>query len=449
MTCRTITQGNGSWLRSAFSSPTMLFGFAVLVCIETQGEDWPHWRGIGRDDVSAEASGFDGQRWLDDRPAWSAECGIGASSPIVSNGRVYCLGWKDGRDHVLCLAADDGHELWRQSYPCPKYGRHAMGDESFYSGPSSTPSLDEQRQKLYTLSTDGDLRCWDVTSNGEPVWQLNLYDAYKAERRLRVGRSGHRDYGYTSSPLVIGDALIVEVGSPKGTLIAFDRYTGKELWASQAIVPAGHNAGPTPITVGGVACVATMTFEGLLVCRIDPGHEGETVATFPWKTDFANNIASVAVHESDVLITSAYNHYKMVRLHVTLNGATPVWEQKVASKVCTPIVHDGHVYWAWQQLHCLDFKTGEQKWAGGRFGDAGSCILTSDERLIVWSGQGDLTLCETAKRSTDRYTQLAQLTGLSNTEAWPHVVLADGRLYCKDRAGRLRCFEVPEQNASQ
>ncbi len=367
-----------------------------------RGEDWPHWRGIGRDDVSTEASGFDGERWLNDQPVWSAECGIGASSPIVANGRVYGFGWSDGNDHVVCLAADDGRELWRQSYRSPKYGRYAMGDEGFYSGPSSTPALDETREKLYTLGTDGDLRCWDAMKNGEPVWNINLYDTYKAERRPRVGRSGHRDYGYTSSPLIAGDTLIVEVGSPKGTLIAFDRHTGQELWASQAKDPAGHNAGPTPMTVDGVACVATMTFEGLLVCRIDPGHEGETVATFPWKTDFANNIASVAVQGSDVIITSSYNHHQMVRLHITLEGATLVWQQAVASKVCTPIVYDDHVYWAWQQLFCLDFKTGEQKWAGGRFGDAGSCILTSDERLIVWSGQGDLTLCETAKRSPQR-----------------------------------------------
>ena len=57
------------------------------------------------------------------------------------------------------------------------------------------------------------------------------------------------------------DPRFVEVGSANGTLIAFDRHTGNELWASQANVPAGHNAGPTPITVEGVPCVADVTFE--------------------------------------------------------------------------------------------------------------------------------------------------------------------------------------------
>jgi hypothetical protein len=28
------------------------------------------------------------------------------------------------------------------------------------------------------------------------------------------------------------------------------------------------------------------------------------------------------------------------------------------------------------------------------------------------------------------------------TDVWPHVVLADGKLFCKDRQGNLKCFSV-------
>ena len=109
-----------------------------------------------------------------------------------------------------------------------------------------------------------------------------------------------------------------------------------------------------------------------------------------------------------MLITSAYNHKKICKLEITLGGARKLWEQPYASKVCSPIIHEGNVYWAWQQMHCLDFATGELKWQGGNFGDAGSCILTSDERLIVWGGRGKLAVVDTAVLSPTKYSELAR-----------------------------------------
>ena len=60
---------------------------------------------------------------------------------------------------------------------------------------------------------DGGLTCWDAKAAGKKVWGLNLYDDYKVGRRPKLTRIFHRDYGYTASPLVHKDWLIVEVGS--------------------------------------------------------------------------------------------------------------------------------------------------------------------------------------------------------------------------------------------
>jgi outer membrane protein assembly factor BamB len=355
------------------------------------------------------------------------------------------MGWRDQHDVVSCLQAATGEEDWSVSYKCPRYGRQATGDEGLYSGPTSTPEYDDETGYLYTLSCDGDLNCWDTARRGQRVWGVNLYDDYKVDRRPKVGRSGHRDYGYTTAPLVYGDWLIVEVGADDGTLVAFAKATGKQIWTSNAKGPAGHAGGVVPMQVEGVPCIAALTFRGLLVTRIDAGNEGQTVAEFEWITEFANNIATPAVFENYVLITSGYNHHAICKLEITLRGARQVWQQKFASKVCSPIIHDGRVYWAWQHLRCLDFETGKQLWEGGNFGDAGSCILTADDRLIVWGGRGKVALVETARRSPDKYQELAGINSGFSADAWPHVALAAGRLYCKDRDGNLACFEVNRQ----
>lgn len=243
--------------------------------------------------------------------------------------------------------------------------------------------------------------------------------------------------------MIRDDWVIVEVGASAGNLVAFDKRTGQQRWTSEANDPAGHTGGPVPIEIEGTPCIAVHTFDGLLVIRLDDGRRGKTVATYPWETSFANNIATPAVHENNLVMTSSYNHQKMTRLRITLeHGAERVWEQDEASKVCSPVIHDSHVYWAWRTMTCLDFETGKVQWQGGRFGDAGSCIVTADDRLIVWASRGDLHLVESARRSPDQYKALASRKQLGRSDAWPHVVLADGRLYCKDATGYLICFEL-------
>ena len=403
--------------------------------------DWPHWRGASRNDVVEETSHWTGGNWAPQQ-SWKKNVGVGSTSPLVAAGRLYAMGYENGQDSILCLDAGTGDEIWRVSYPSREYGRHATGDQSLYSGVTSTPELDQQTGYLYTLSTDGELNCWDTQARGQKVWGLNLYDTFDVPQRPKVGRSGRRDYGYTSSPLLLGDWVIVEVGASAGNLVAFDKRSGQQRWASESHSPAGHTGGPVPMTVEGVPCIAVQTHDGLLVVRADRGQEGRTVAQWPWATDYANNIATTAVDGDCVLLTSAYNHHKLVKLQISLRGAKQVWEHGDASGICTPLIHKGHVYWAWRGVKCLDFETGQLKWRGGRVGDAGSCIATSDGRLLVWANRGDLSLVEMAEHSPDRYVELAKIDKLGRADAWPHGVLADGRFYGKDRKGWLVCLDL-------
>jgi outer membrane protein assembly factor BamB len=420
------------------------FCFILLASTVAESADWPHWRGPGRNDISEEPSGWDGKSWIKGE-VWKASVGEGSSAPLVVGGRVYLTGWSKNEDTIVCLDAGTGREQWRQSYKSPRYGRHAVGDQRLYSGACSTPDYDAATGLLFTLGIDGDLNAWDTRGKGRNVWSLNLYDKYKAQRRpeVAVRKKTRRDYGYMSSPFVSGNQLIVEVGAKTGNLVALDKQTGRELWKSESRDEAGHTGGPVPISVQGIPCVAVLTLRNLVVTRIDGSNAGKTVAVFPWTTDFANNISTPAVSGDSVIMTSAYNQYAMCRVKVTLQGATKVWENKeVASGVCSPLIHAGRVYWAWRGVHCLDFATGKELWFGGKVGSQGSCILTSDDRLIVYANKGSLSLVETAKRAPKKYTQVAAESVLSKTDAWPHVVLSNGRLICRDRNGSVRCMAV-------
>jgi len=413
----------------------MLLAFLLLA------QDWPHWRGPERNDVVAESSGWGSADWSLKDAAWTRNVGEGGTSPLVVAGRLYVMGWSQERDSVLCLDAATGKELWKSAYPCPAHGRNHMGDEKFYSGPTATPEFDPATGRLYTLSTDGDLACWDGAKAGEKLWGLNLYEAYRVPQRPFVGAE-QRDYGYITAPLITGDWVLVQVGSKEGCVMAFAKDTGRRGWVSECRDAAGHTGGLAPLTVEGIPCVAMMTLNNLVVFRLDRGNEGRTVATYPWTTDFGNNVASPAVVDDGILITSEYNHKSICRLKITLQGATKLWEVPQSSKACTPVVYRNHVYWAWRRLHCLDLATGERKWEGGDYGDAGSCIATADGKLLVWGGNGRLSLVETAGTSPGAFQELVRAGRITPAVSWPHVVFAGGRLYCKDRDGNLKCFQV-------
>lgn len=432
------------------SFPSAIVWGAVLGCIaDCHSADWSHWRGLNRNGIVAEDSQWDSGAWKAKRGGpgkslWNRNVGIGCTSPLVVGNVVYTMGWNNNRDTVWCLDATTGKPVWQVSYNCPKYGRRSTGDKSIYAGITSTPEYDAETGYLYSLSVDGDLNCWDTRQRGKKVWGFNLYQRYNVKQRpeVAVRRKTRRDYGYTSSPLVHEATLIVEVGDDDGNLMGYDKRSGKQLWVSESKEFAGHSGGAVPITVEGIPCVAVLTIRGVLVVRLDQGKQGRTVAEFKWTTDFANNIPTLAVHEDSVIVTSAYNHVAICRIKVTLKGGTKVWEQPLASGVCSPIIHKGHVYWAWRGVHCLDFETGKQKWQGGNVASPGSCILTSDERLIVWANKGDLTLVDTVGRSPSKYTELAKFPKLYRRDAWPHAVLSNGQLYCKDRDGNLMCFKL-------
>ncbi|NQT51123.1 PQQ-binding-like beta-propeller repeat protein, partial [bacterium] len=358
---------------------------ALLLVPVATAEDWPHWRGPARNSTTPETSHWDEGGWRATNPAWTARVGEGGTSPIIADGRLYTMGWSNHRDTVRCLHAATGKPIWTQSYRARDYARYKQGDEGWYRGVSSTPELDTAAALLYTLGLDGDLRCWDART-GSPRWHVNLYDKYRVPRR-----PGNRDYGYTSSPLVAGDLLFVEVGASEGTLIAFDKRSGAQRWTSAYKGPAGHNGGPVPFVVQGVPCIALFALHHVVVLRTDRGHEGQTIAQVPWVTDFNNCIASATAWDGHVAVTAGYNQKRIALFDVGLQGITKQREFRGRwSGVCSPTVHEGHIYLAFEQVRCYQIRPDRLtlRWESGRqfsFGPGGSCIVTGEGRLIVWA----------------------------------------------------------------
>src|SRR5437763_1328098 len=77
----------------------------------------------------------------------------GHSSIAARDGRCYTLLRRNGRETVVCLRTDNGHEEWHYDYEVSFSVPQGGG------GPRSTPALDGDR--LYTVGVTGQLNCLD------------------------------------------------------------------------------------------------------------------------------------------------------------------------------------------------------------------------------------------------------------------------------------------------
>jgi hypothetical protein len=158
---------------------TVAWAVTFHVAGATNNTNWNQWHGPDRNGTTPESSGWP-HGWPP-KEVWRTNCGAGVSAPIIVKDRVYTMGWKEGEDCVYCLDAtgESGkpRAIWAKSYTCPPYSKKGTRFPNSYKSPLATPAMDTSTGYLYTLSCDGDLRCWEAYNPSEPgklKWALTF-----------------------------------------------------------------------------------------------------------------------------------------------------------------------------------------------------------------------------------------------------------------------------------
>ena len=94
----------GCWTRVLVSLAVTCALVAPVVA-----NDWPQWRGPRRDGISTDKQLL--REWPQDGPsvAWQTDAvGVGYSSLVVKDGRVFTQGDLHGVEHVIAIDEKDG-----------------------------------------------------------------------------------------------------------------------------------------------------------------------------------------------------------------------------------------------------------------------------------------------------------------------------------------------------
>jgi len=397
---------------------------------------WPQWRGTARDGLSNDTGLL--QQWAKPGPPllWTATgLGPGHSTVSVVAGTIYTMGEQDGQGHLIALDEQNGTAKWT----------FAVGE----GRPLATPTVDNGQ--VFALGSFGDLVCVDATGGNE-LWRLNIVEAFQGVQANNVG--------YSESPLVDGDRVVITPGDQSAIMVAVDRTTGDLLWKADMhdypgeIGEEGANgAGFSSIVVSracGVRQYVQLTGRGVISVRAD---DGKILWVYNRVANPLGVIATPVVHEDFVFCSTAYNTGSALLRVVPDKSDIQVEEVYFLEPKVMQNHHGGmvlvggHIYCGHGQNSglplCVEMRTGKVVWRPGRGPGTGSAAVAyADGHLYFRYEDGLIALIEA---TPEKYLLKGTfMMGSTLEKSWPHPVITGGRLYLRDDDALL-CYDVRQR----
>ena len=361
------------------------------------GAYWPGFRGPHRDDV------VPGVRiktdWTASPPVvlWRRPIGPGWSSFAVRGGLIYTQEQRGPDEIVACYKLTTGEPVWAHA-DAARFWESNGGP-----GPRGTPTLANGR--VYTFGATGIVNVLNA-ADGAVVWSRNA----ASDTGMKSPQ-----WGFASSPLVVGDAVIVATA---GQLVAYDIATGARRWTGPA--HGVSYSSPQLATIDGVRQVLLLSEAGLTSVALA---DGKLLWEYAW---LGYPIVQPALTADGDVLISVTDSSGTRRLGVTHGTAGWSAAERWTSNGLKPyfndfVVHDGYAFgFDGSILACIDLKDGKRKWKGGRYGNGQLVLLGDQDVLLVLTEEGELAL---VSAGTDQFKELARVPGIEG-KTWNHPVVA-------------------------
>jgi outer membrane protein assembly factor BamB len=387
--------------------------------------EWPQFGGPHRD-FTSDSTGL-ASAWPSSGPKklWARPLGEGYSGIAVANGALFTMYRKGDEEVATALDASTGKTLWEYGYKA-SLGKLAMENGQ---GPHTTPLIVNDR--VYTVGINAILNCLDKKS-GKLVWSRDLYKDFPG--------STHMDRGYSTSPILYKNTIILTVGGQGHAVVALNPVDGSTVWAKNDL--GNSPSSPVLIRVQGQDQLVAFLDDGGhdlahgLVTGLDPD-TGQLLWTHPHKTSWDLNIAMPVWGDDNILVISSAYGTGARGLRLTQSGGKTnvheLWRNpRMRIHHGTMVRVGDYVYgssgdFGPAPLTAINVKTGEIKWQDREFPKAS--FVYADGKFFLVDEDGGVSL---AQLSPEGAKVLSKATLLSHN-AWTAPSLAGTTLYVRDR----------------
>jgi len=402
--------------KTSFLFRSMVFALIMISSLNSYSQDWPQWRGIGRD---SKVMGFKApSAWPTElKQEWKVTVGFGDATPVLTGNKIYLNTRQGNEEVVLCLEAATGKELWKYSYSAPA----VTGPPAAHPGPRSTPSV--ANGKIVSFGVSAILSCLDANT-GKLIW--------KRENPTNVVPQ----FFTGMSPIIVDNLCIAHVGTKdNGEVIALDLNSGSEKWKWAGDGPA--YASPSVMTIDGKKHLIVQTEKNLMALNLSDGKLLWQIAT-PIQQRFYN-AASPYIDGQTIYYTGQGTGMKAIKVEKSGNEyvTKELWSNtEVGAKWNTPVLKDGFIYGFTDQkrIYCLNAATGQTAWIDN--------AVNSDFASIVDCGSVIIGLPSTAnlivfKPESKAYSEVVRYK-VSETPIYAFPVIAGNIIYVKDAETLMR-----------
>jgi len=380
---------------------------------------WTDFRGPNRSGIYAETEIETAWPAAGLPRLWKQPVGGGYASFTVGEGRAYTIEQRRDKEAVTAYDVESGHELWAFAYPADF--EEVLGGP----GPRATPVY--FGGLVYSLGANGDFYCLSAKT-GKPKWSKNILSDNEAQN-LRWAMSG--------SPLIIDEKVIVTPGGSKGkSIVAYNRLTGESVWRSLND-SAGYTS-PMLATLAGRRQIVWISGERAVGLSLE---DGKLLWEFAFPAQLGINCAQpVVIDDTHILVSSAMGPGAAL-LEVSQNGdnytARAVWQNnRMKNKFSSSVLYQGYIYGLDEAiLACIDPKTGELKWKGGRYGFGQ--LLLAGGYLVVLTEDGDVVL---VRATPEGHQELARFSAIQG-RTWNIPAIDHGLLLVRNTT-EMACFRL-------
>jgi len=427
---------------------TLMVGFSLATlsffASTASAGNWPQWRG-------PDGSGISNEKNLPSE--WSPTKNVKWKTPIEGRSHSSPIVWGN---RVFLTTAIEGAVV-----PGAKAVKHMDGDREFYH-PDSVGADHKHTFKVLCLDRDTGKILWQATAwEGTPYDNRHRKSSYAASTpatdgklvyaffgteglyaydfkgklawKAQLGNLGTVGMGTGTSPILVGDLVIVQCDEENGAssfIVALDKKTGKEVWKTPRKVQVSWS---TPILVRTATRTELITSGTEFVISYDPATGKEL---WRHKGVESNAIPSPVANSEMVFLVAGFP--AKIAMAIRLGGSgdltdTPnvPWKYaKGTAYVPSPILYGDYLYLMTDRgvLTCIDAKTGEVKYEGGRIPIPATFTASPvafEGKILMTSEDGDTFIVKSGPKH--------EILGTNSVgePVYASPAIADGRIFIR------------------